>query len=70
MTTTERGLLPASTLAPPRPLRLRRGGALRILLRPFAAARLLDALAAEADMNRYAAGVVIKACVTAHVPRR
>jgi len=40
------------------------------MLRPRAAARLLEDLAAEADMNRYAAGVVIKACVIAHVPRR
>ena len=69
--TIERGPLPAASFPdPPRPLRLRRGGALRLMLRPRAAARLLEDLAAEADMNRYAAGVVIKACVIAHVPRR
>ena len=60
----------ASVLEPPRLLRLRRFAVLRILIRPRATARLLGALAAEADMRRYAAGVVIKACAAWHVPRR
>ena len=66
MNIPERGTRTASTLAPPRPLRLRRGGALRLMLRPRAAARLLEGLAAEAEMNRYAAGVVIRACAAVH----
>ncbi len=70
MTTTERGLMPASFLEAPRPLRLRRGGALRVLLRPRAAARLLEALAAEADVKRCAVGVALRACAYAHVERR
>jgi len=69
--TTGRGITrPASFLEPPRPLRLRRFTALRILFRPRATARLLGALADEADMRRVAAGVVIKACAAWHVPRR
>lgn len=55
---------------PPRPLRLRRAAVLRVMLRPRAAARLLEALAAEADMCRAAVGVVIRACALTHVPRR
>jgi hypothetical protein len=70
MTTTGRGIMPASVTDPLRPVRLRREGALRVMLRPRAAARLLEDLAAEADMRRYAAGVVIRACVATHVPRR
>jgi hypothetical protein len=65
MTTTERGTA-VSFLDPPRPLRLRRAGALRVLLQPRRAAQLLDGLAAAADLNRVAAGVVIKACAHAH----
>lgn len=49
-----------------RPVRLRRAAVLRVLLRPRAAARLLGALAAEADMNRVAVGVVIRACAAVH----
>lgn len=65
--TMEQGITrPASALAPPMPLRLRRLGVLRVMLRPRAAARLLEGLAAEADMRRYAAGVVIKACAVVH----
>ena len=62
--------MPASFLDAPRPLRLRRGGAIRVMLRPRAAARLLEGLAAEADTRRYATGVVIKACAIWHEPRR
>jgi hypothetical protein len=40
------------------------------MLRPRAAARLLEDLAAEADMRRVAVGVVLRACAHAHVPRR
>jgi len=56
--------------APRRPLRPRRFAVLRIMLRPRAAARLLGQLAAQADVNRVAAGVVIRACALHHVPRR
>ena len=68
--TAGRGITrPASILEPPRPVRLRRFAVLRIMLRPRATARLLGALAAETDMRRYAAGVVIKACAMWHEPR-
>jgi hypothetical protein len=56
----------ASLLDAPRPLRLRRGGAIRVLLRPRAAAQLLAELAGQADVNRAAAGVAIKACAQVH----
>jgi hypothetical protein len=48
--------MPTSCSDPLRFIRLRRGGALRVMLRPRAAARLLESLAAEADVRRYAAG--------------
>jgi hypothetical protein len=68
--TTRRGAIrPVTTLDPPRPLRARRGTALRIMIRPRAAARLLLDLAAEADLYRYAAGVVLKACACTHILR-
>ncbi len=63
--TTERELLSASFLDAPRPLRLRRGGTLRVLLRPRRAVQLLDGLAAAADLNRVAVGVVLRACARA-----
>jgi hypothetical protein len=50
--TTGRGLLTASCTDPPRPLRLRRGGTLRVM--PRAAARLLEELAEYADVYRAA----------------
>lgn len=50
----------------PRPLRLRRLALLWILLRPRAASRLLEDLAAEADMYRVAVGVVLAACALCH----
>lgn len=59
-----------SFLDPRRPLRLRRFAVLRVMLRPRAAARLLDGLAGQADLNRVAVGVVLRACAEAHVPRR
>ena len=68
--TTERELMPSSFLDAPQPLRLRRGGVLRVLLRPRRAAQLLDGLAAGADLNRVAVGVVLRACAHAHVERR
>ena len=61
---------PVSFLAPPRPVRLRRLAVLRIMLRPRAAALLLDELAGRADLNRVAVGVVLRACAAAHVERR
>lgn len=63
------GLLPASFLDAPRPLRPRRLAVLRVLCRPLAAARLLADLAYLADMNRYAVGVALRACAEVHVPR-
>jgi hypothetical protein len=54
---------------PPRPLRLRRLAVLRILVRPRAAALLLAALAEQADLNRCAVGVTLRACARWHVPR-
>jgi hypothetical protein len=57
-------------LDPPRRLQLRRLAVLRILAHPFAAARLLGALAEEAEMSRRSVGAVIRACTVAHVPRR
>jgi hypothetical protein len=62
--TTERRA--ASFLDPPQPLRLRRGAILRVMLRPRRAARLLEGLAAQAEVNRAAVGVVIKACARVH----
>ena len=59
-----------SVLDPPQSLQLRRLAVLRILLRPRAAARVLGRLAYEAEMHRRSVGVVIQACVHAHVPRR
>jgi len=71
MITTGRGLTPAgSYLDPPRPLRLRRAAALRVLMRPRRTARLLEDLAAGADVNRLATGAVLRACIQAHMPRR
>jgi hypothetical protein len=55
-----------SFLDPPRPLRLRRLAVLRVLARPRRAARLLQALAAEADLNRLAAGRAIRVCAVFH----
>ena len=52
--TAGRGLLAASCTDPRRPLRLRRGGTLRVMLRPRAAARLLEELAEYADVYRAA----------------
>jgi hypothetical protein len=49
-----------------RPLRLRRGAAIRVMLRPRRAARLLEDLAADADMKRYALGVVVRTCAQVH----
>jgi len=57
---------PARIGDPPRPLRLRRGAALRIMLRPRAAARLLQDLADGADTYRLAVGVVVEACALFH----
>jgi hypothetical protein len=54
----------------PRPLRLRRGAVLRVMLRPCVTARLLETLAADADMYRCAVGAVIVACALFHLPRR
>jgi hypothetical protein len=54
---------------PRRPLRARRGITFRVLLRPRLAARLLAALADDADVNRVAVGVVLRACACAHVSR-
>lgn len=56
--------------APPQPLRLRRFAVLRVLARPAAAARVLDALAVEAEMHRYGIGMIIDACAEYHQPRR
>lgn len=58
-----------SFLDPPRPRRPRRFAVLRVMLRPRAAALLLDALAGQADINRLAAGAVIRAHVAACVPQ-
>jgi hypothetical protein len=58
-----------STLDPPRPLRPRRGAALRVMIRPRTTVRLLWHLAAEADMYRYAVGVVLRACACTHILR-
>jgi hypothetical protein len=55
--------------APRKPLRLRRLAVVRVMLRPRAAARLLGALADEADVRRYAIGVILTACAEWHVPR-
>ena len=55
-----------SALGAPRPLRLRRFAVLRIMLRPCATARLLGALAAEADTGRVAIGTILRACAIAH----
>ncbi len=69
---TERGIItrPAGLLEPPAPMRLRRAAVLRVMLRPRAAAQLLDGLAAEADLYRVATGVVLRACAETHEPRR
>jgi hypothetical protein len=74
MTTTERETITSAediaerplAAYDPRPLRLRRGAALRVLLRPRAAARLLEQLAAEADVNHVAIGVLLRACAQVH----
>lgn len=50
----------------PRPLRPRRLAALRVLLHPRAAVRLLDALAAEAAIREHACHVLIRACAEVH----
>jgi hypothetical protein len=57
-------------LGPPRPLRLRRLAILRVMLQPRAAARALALLADDAEMNRRAAGAVIRACAATHELRR
>jgi hypothetical protein len=49
-----------------RRVRLRRLAVLRVLFRPFAAARLLQGLADDAATYRMATHVVITACVHAH----
>ena len=59
-----------SFLDPPQPVRLRRFAVLRVMLRPRAAALLLEDLAYHADINRVAVGVVLKSCAVAHVERR
>jgi hypothetical protein len=65
--TTGRGITrPASFLEAPRPRRLRRLAVLHILAHPFAAARLLEVLAAEAATARLACHVVVKACAEVH----
>ena len=53
---------------PPRPrrLRLRRLAVLRVLTRPRAAARLLEALADEATVQDLAVHAVINACAQVH----
>lgn len=69
MTAAERGPSRVSFLDPPRPLRLRRFAVLRIMLRPRAAALLLAGLAYQADINRVAVGVSIRAHVRGCIPR-
>jgi hypothetical protein len=60
---------PVSTLDPPRPLRPRRGTVLRVMVRPRTTVRLLQHLAAEADLYRCAVGVVLRACACTHILR-
>jgi hypothetical protein len=62
MTTTERGT--PVTWHPP--YRLRRLAVLRVLIRPRAAARLLQDLADDAATYRLGCDVVIKACAQVH----
>jgi hypothetical protein len=68
MTDTTHDDAPAYWQRPP--VRLRRLPVLRVMLRPRAAARLLQALADDDAAYRLGAHVLIQACAMWHEPRR